>query len=102
MQETPSGKQVGAGSLSLVLSIITIIYMHFTIKGKKVGEILVDLYHIPVPYYVIGLLLFMIAISIGIRFKTHKFSKVGLVISQLFIGMYLLFFVLGFIQQFFF
>jgi len=78
-----SNKKLGKGSISLVLSIIAIMSSFTYLSGeeKPVGAILLNSIGIYKMTNIISLLLFIVSIWIGNKYKQHLGAKSGKVLS---------------------
>lgn len=74
-------KEVGIGTLSFIFSILAIMISFTFFGGKSVGEYTLDALNISFPTGVISVVLFMISIIIGSKYKQHMLAKVGRNIS---------------------
>lgn len=88
-------KQISYGSLSLLLVIVAFLWS-FNIFGFCMGDFILNLLNIPswsnnvnssgIHYTIYYALLFLIpALILGLKFKNNLFSKIGTVLSVIFI-----------------
>lgn len=80
-------KKYGLGTLSPILAIAAIIFSCLYINKLSIGEEFLNLARINIPDWIITLVVVILADFIGIKYKEHKFSKVGVVISSFYLGL---------------
>ncbi|VYU22247.1 Uncharacterised protein [Clostridium tertium] len=85
MEKTKIIKKLGIGSLSLITSIIAIIFSFTSFSGKSIGEELLSAIGIKFPSLIISTLLFILSIFIGYKKKDNKYSELGMTLSIIFI-----------------
>ena len=83
-------KKWGLGSLSFPISIFAIMLSFSFVYGKTLGRIIFDSLGVPFPYGLISLLLLVIALLLSSKYKDHKFSKAGMILSKVVISLILI------------
>ncbi|NGP46130.1 hypothetical protein G4V62_14660 [Bacillaceae bacterium SIJ1] len=89
-------KSFGLGSISLVIVVFAALFNHLSFnRGVILGEYLLKPIGLSNYYAYAGVLLFLLAWFIGKRYKKDLFARAGFILSQVFIWMYIVIFVLG-------
>lgn len=83
-------KKWGLGSLSFPISIFAIMLSFSFVYGKTLWKIIFDSLRVPFPYELISLLLLVIALLLSSKYKDHKFSKAGMILSKVVISLILI------------
>lgn len=78
-------EHAGIGTLPFIFSILAILVSFTFVFGKSIGEHMLDALKISFLTGVISLVLFIISIIIGYKYKQHALAKVGRNISIAFI-----------------
>ncbi|NGP46113.1 hypothetical protein G4V62_14555 [Bacillaceae bacterium SIJ1] len=93
-------KSLGLGSSSLFIAIFAILFNYLSIRGLSLGEYLLSAYNLsPLFYDIVGVLLFLLAWFIGKKHNNDKFAKLGVILSSIFLVLYIIFAVIGLIQH---
>lgn len=87
MEKSVKIKKFGVGSLSLFISIFSIIFSFTYVNGDYIGVHIMRSLGLSIPTSIISIILFLIAIFIGIKYKEDRFAKFGKVLSIIFIGL---------------
>lgn len=100
-----SSKRIGLGSFSIVFCVIAIIFAGMNInfynheKTLKLGEMLLQILKIPISYNIITILILVLALYIGIKYKQHYFAKAGRIVSTILLVMFVIIFILAGMQR---
>lgn len=81
MEKINDYKKSRMGIVSLIFSIFGVIFSFTSIGGKYIGQYVLSLLDIKFPYMFISIILFILSIFIGYRFKNERYSKQGIGIS---------------------
>jgi len=78
-------KKCGIGTSALIICIVSIIFSFTSLGEKSIGENILGAIGVRFPVMVISIILFVIAIFIGQKYKENYFAKVGRNIGIFFI-----------------
>ena len=81
MEKINNYKKSRMGIVSLIFSILGVIFSFTNIGGKSIGNYVFSLLGIKFPHMSISIILFILSIFIGYRFKNEHYSKQGIGIS---------------------
>lgn len=85
MRQITDSKKLGIGSISLILSILGVMFSFTAWDGKELGEHLLNVIGVSFPIGVISLIILFISFAIGYRYKNDYYAKSGRVLSVVFI-----------------
>ena len=86
MRQMNNSKKIGIGSISLILSILGGMFSLTAWDGKYLGEHILSSINITFPFQ--GMLLVtLISLFIGYKYKNDYFAKSGRVIAEVFISL---------------
>lgn len=77
-------KKFGLGTWSIVISIISTMLTFTTINDHSIGEYILASLGLSFPISIISLLLYIVSIYIGNKYKDHYFATAGKYISLIF------------------
>lgn len=80
-----NAKKWGIGSLSLIISIFSIMFSFSSFGLKTIGETILTAIGVKFPIGIISIILFIIAIIIGYKYKEDFGAKLGKNLSVFFI-----------------
>ncbi|WP_024615301.1 hypothetical protein [Clostridium sp. Ade.TY] len=86
MEKSKVTRKLGVGSLSLLISIISIVFSFTYVNGNYVGTFIMRALGLEIPTSIISIILFLIAIFIGNRYRGDKFAKIGKILAMVFIS----------------
>lgn len=78
-------KKFGIGILSFVISIISTILCFTAINDNYLGEYILDFLGLSFPISAISLVLYLISIYLGSKYKNHYLATTGKYISLIFL-----------------
>lgn len=81
MDKTNDYKKCNRGIISLIFSILGVIFSFTSIRGKSIGHHIFNILGVNFPYIVISIILFILSIFIGYRYKNAPYSKQGIGVS---------------------
>lgn len=70
-------KKYGIGTLALIISIFSIMFSFTSIGGKYIGDHILSILGISLPINIISIILFLIAVFIGHKYKNDYLAKTG-------------------------
>lgn len=85
MKEKNNSKNWGIGSVSLILSILATMFSFTFFNGKYFGEHILKLMGISLPINEISLVMLVIALFIGYKYKENYLVKQGFILSLIII-----------------
>ncbi|GAA0299745.1 fumarate reductase subunit D [Gracilibacillus halotolerans] len=91
-------RQLGTGSITPILVILAMTFSALHINKEKIGDIVLGFFALNTGKEIVTIAVLILALYISRRFEDHKFAKLGLVLSVIFLSMYALFAVIGLIQ----
>lgn len=81
MDKIVNYKKCNMGFISLIFSLLGIIFSFTNIIGKSIGHYILNAFGIEFPYIFISIILFVLSIFIGYRNKNAPYSKQGIGLS---------------------
>ncbi|WP_018934081.1 hypothetical protein [Gracilibacillus lacisalsi] len=94
-------RRLGVGSLSLLFFILAIAVSNTIINKKPLGEHVFNFLQLNIPESIITITLLILAATIGIKFKDHLFAKIGAILSQIVLGLLVIFLIIDFVRRLF-
>ncbi len=94
-------KSLGVGSLSLLFFVLAIAASNTIINKKPLGEHVFNFLQLNIPESIITIAFLILAAIIGIRFKDHLFAKIGAILSQIVLGLLVVFLIIDFVRRLF-
>ena len=85
MKEKNNSKNWGIGSVSLILSVFATMFSFTFFNGKYFGEHILKLVGISLPNNEISLVMLVIALFIGYKYKENYLAKQGFILSLIII-----------------
>ncbi|MCM3786638.1 hypothetical protein M3231_27265 [Neobacillus mesonae] len=93
----------GIGSLSLLIAVFAVVFNFMYIRGETLGQHLFNTLGFSITYDgLIGIILFLLSLFLGSRYKEHYLAPIGALMSKSFLILFLLLAVIGAIQHLFF
>ena len=86
MRQMNNSKKIGIGSISLILSILGGMFSLTAWDGKYLGEHILSSINITFPFQGM-LVILLISLFIGYKYKNDYFAKSGRVIAEVFISL---------------
>lgn len=77
MIENAHIKKMGIGSFALPIALFAMMFSFTVIKSKSVGQYILGALGIRFPYMIISIALFVFAVFIGYKHKSHRYAKIG-------------------------
>jgi len=81
MRQTTNSKKWAIGSVSLILSIFASMFSFTFFRGKYLGEHILNSIGISFPIGVISLVILVISLIIGCKYKNDYLAKSGIIVS---------------------
>ncbi|WP_195266923.1 hypothetical protein [Clostridium sp. 1001275B_160808_H3] len=81
MDKINNYKECNKGIISLIFSILGVIFSFTSIGGKSIGQHILNILEVKFPYIFISIILFILSIFIGYRHKNDPYSKQGIGVS---------------------
>ncbi|MFC4389041.1 hypothetical protein ACFOZ1_14655 [Gracilibacillus marinus] len=83
-------KSLGVGSLSLLIFILALLVSYMNFNRKTLGDHISDLLHINIPEMWLTIALLILAIIVGRKFEDHLFARISTLLSQIFLGIFII------------
>ncbi|WP_291648378.1 hypothetical protein [Clostridium sp.] len=84
MKETMSIKRAGIGTISLILSIFGIAFSFTYLGSNSIGEEILHAIGVSFPTMIVSIILFIVSIVIGGKFKNNFGANLGVILSLIF------------------
>lgn len=81
MDKINNYKKCNGGIISLIFSILGVIFSFTSIGGKSIGQYIFNILGVKFPYIYISIIFFILSIFIGYRNKNAPYSKQGIGVS---------------------
>lgn len=90
-------KNLGLGSFSFFISLLSIILSCVDLPMGKLGDIL---FNSVIPYQFFTLFMSIFALILGYKYKDDLYANYGILLTKIFLFLYISFTILGFIQKY--